>query len=108
MIDQDELEQMVSYRGNITGIAHTIFISPRGNIRHGPRVKVAINPRDSVAPRGIIATVTFEGKAIGPIDPQLLRQVRRFIELNRDVLLDYWNEKIYTDELQARIIPLDL
>ena len=26
----DELEEMVSYQKNVTGIDHTIFISPRG------------------------------------------------------------------------------
>ena len=34
-----ELEEMVSYRKNVTGISHTVFISPRGNAAHGPRVK---------------------------------------------------------------------
>jgi hypothetical protein len=96
----DVFEEMVSYRANVTGISHTIFISPRGNAAHGPRVKVAIDPPDSLDPRGTIATITLGGAIIGTIDPQLARQVQQFIDVNRAVLLDYWNYKIDTDQLR--------
>jgi hypothetical protein len=32
-----------------------------------------------------------------------LDQARRFIALNREVLLDYWDYKIDTDELRQRL-----
>ena len=99
----DVFEEMVSYRANVTGIGHTIFISPRGNAAHGPRVKVAIDPPDSLDPRGTIATITLGGAVIGTIDPQLARQVQQFIDVNRAVLLDYWNYKIDTDQLRQRL-----
>ena len=99
----DELEEMVSYRKNVTGIDHTIFISPRGHAAHGPQVKVAIDPPDSVDPRSTIATITFDGAVIGVIDPQLARQVHQFIDVNRAVLLDYWNYKIDADQLPTKI-----
>jgi hypothetical protein len=99
-IEQDELEEMVSYRQNVTGISHTVFISPRGSARHGPRVKVAI---DTVDPRGRIATISFDGATIGTIAPLLARQVLRFIEVNRAVLLDYWHYQIDTDQLRQRL-----
>ena len=102
-IEQEELEEMVSYRGNVTGISHTVFISPRGNASHGPRLKVAIDPPDSLDPRGRIATVTIDGTAIGEIDSDLLRQVQTFIEINRPVLLDYWFYRIDTDQLRQRL-----
>jgi hypothetical protein len=105
--EQDELEQMVSYRANVTGISHTIFISPRGNAAHGPRVKVAIDPPDSLDPRGNITTITFDGAVIGAIDQHLARQVLRFIDINRAVLLDYWFYKIDTDQLRQRLQPID-
>jgi hypothetical protein len=98
-----EFEEMVSYRKNVTGISHTIFISSRGNTAHGPRVKVAIDPPDNLDPRGHIATITFDGTVIGMIDPELARQVDRFIQLNREVLLDYWYYRIDTDQLRQRL-----
>lgn len=103
-IDNDELQEMVSYRKNVTGIAHTIFISPRGNAQHAARVKVAIDPPDSLDPRSEIASVSITGDVVvGTIDPHLLQQVRRFIDRNRRVLIDYWNYAIDTDELRQRL-----
>lgn len=101
--DDLELEEMVSYRKNVTGISHTVFISPRGNAKHGPRVKVAINPPDSLAPFGEIATVAFDGTVIGNIPLPLLTDVREFITINSVVLLDYWHYRIDTSELQQRL-----
>jgi hypothetical protein len=99
----DEFEELVSYRKDTTGVDNTLFISPRGNARHGPRVKIAINPPDTLDPRGTIATITFAGEVIGEIDPLLLQQVQHFIEINRAVLLDYWFYRIDTKQLQQRL-----
>lgn len=96
----ERLEEIVSYRRSMTGIANTIFISPKG-------IKVAIVPPDSVDPRGEIASVAFDGRVVaGKINPDLLEQVRRFIAQNRQVLLDYWDYRIPTDELQRRLRPV--
>jgi hypothetical protein len=46
------VEEIVSYRKDVTGIDHTLFISPKGHTRHGPRIKLAVDPPDSVDPRG--------------------------------------------------------
>jgi hypothetical protein len=104
----DELEEMVSYRKNVTGVDHTLFISPRGNSRHEPRVKIAIDPPHSIDPRGQTAAVTLDGLVvIGPIPARLLTQVRRFVAINRDTLLAYWNYEIDTDELRKRLKGID-
>jgi len=95
----DEFEEMVSYRKDVTGIDCTVFISPRGIARHSPRIKIGLG----LDPRGNIATVTFDGTVIGAINPQLVRQVQRFVELNRAVLLDYWFYRIDTKQLQQRL-----
>jgi hypothetical protein len=41
-------------------------------------------------------------------DVKLLARVRRFVELNRDALLEYWHsDTMTTDELQRRLRPID-
>jgi hypothetical protein len=70
----DELEEAVSFRRNVTGIDHVIFILPH-------EIRVA-NPPDNLDPRG--------SATIGEIDPQLARQVQQFMAINRATLLDYW------------------
>jgi hypothetical protein len=53
--------------------------------------------------------VPFDQPAIGPIPTQLERQVRQFIDLNRDALLEYWglaDGGPTTDEFTARLKPI--
>ena len=37
------------------------------------------------------------------VPASLQKQVEKFIALNRDALLDYWNAKISTEELQEKL-----
>lgn len=102
----DDLTEMVSYRKNVTGIGHTVFISPRGNARHGPRLEIAIDLPDSLDPRTQTASVSIGMEPVvvgGMIPGELLQQVNQFILLNRDVLLDYWSYRIDTDQLRNRL-----
>ena len=106
--EEELLEEMVTYRKNVTGVDNTIFISPRGKTRHAARVKVAIDPPDAVDPRGNVAVIAVaDGRVVhGDIEPRLLRQVQQFIELNRDLLIDYWNAydtKVDTEDLRQRL-----
>jgi hypothetical protein len=106
---EDELlEEMLSYRKNVTGVDNTVFISPKGNTRHAPRVKVAIDPPDSVDPRASTASVAVaDGTVVaGEIPSALLEQVRRFIDANREVLIDYWEYRIDTEALRRRLKSL--
>jgi hypothetical protein len=90
LIAQADLEEMVSYRKNVTGVDHTIFISPKGNARHSPRIKIAIDPPDSLDPRSKTAAIDLEGKVVAGTR-------------NRRVLMDYWMYRIDTSELQQRL-----
>jgi hypothetical protein len=41
-------------------------------------------------------------------DAKLLARVRRFVELNRDTLLQYWHSNtMTTDEFQHRLRPIE-
>jgi hypothetical protein len=85
---EEELEDMVSARSEDTGLPNAIKIIP-GNLRHGPRIKVAIDPPDRFSDRGVSVYVSFGeapgsfGKASGVLPDALLRQVCEFIEMNR-------------------------
>jgi hypothetical protein len=105
LAEEELLQEMVSYRKNVTGIDNTIFISPKGNTRHAPRIKLAIDAPDSIDPRGKTASVAIgDGTVVvGDIPPRLLEKVRRFIDANREVLLDYWEYRIDTEALRRRL-----
>jgi hypothetical protein len=105
LAEEELLEEMVSYRTDVTGVSNTIFISPKGNTRHAARVKVAINPADSVDPRGETASVAISDGSVmaGNVSAALLKDVQRFIELNRAALIDYWEYRIDTEQLRQRL-----
>jgi hypothetical protein len=100
------LEEMVSFRKNVTGVANTVFISPKGQTRHAARIKVAIEPPDSLNPNAGTASIAVHDGSItagSDVPPALLRELQRFIDANRDALLDYWEYRIDTDELRQRL-----
>jgi hypothetical protein len=100
------LSEMVSYRKNMTGIDNTVFVSPNGQTRHAPPIKVAIDPPDSLNPSaGAVSIAIHDGPVVagGNVAPALLQQLRQFIEANRPALLDYWEYRIDTDELRQRL-----
>jgi len=103
--EREQLEEMVSYRGDVTGVDHTIFISPKARTQRAPRIKVAINPPDSLDPSARSASITIhDGNVVaGEVPTVLLKQAQQFIALNRDVLLDYWDYRIDTEQLRKRL-----
>ena len=111
LAEKELVEEMVSYRKDVTGIDHTVFISPKGHTRHGPRVKLAIDPPDTVDPRSKTASIAIKHPAIvagEDVPAPLLDQVRRFIDLNRVTLLDYWEYRIDTEQLRRRLNPINV
>jgi hypothetical protein len=103
-IEEELTADMVSYRKNVTGLDNTVFISVKFP-QHGPRIKVAVDPPTHVDPMGDNASVSIEdGRVVaGKLGADELAQVQRFIKVNREVLLDYWNKRIDTDELRNRL-----
>src|SRR5690349_14837328 len=88
LAEEELLEEMVAYRKNVTGVDNTIFILPKGNTRHAPRIKIAVDPPASVDPRGETASIAIADGVVaaGDVPRRLLDQARHFIALNRDVL----------------------
>jgi hypothetical protein len=90
-----------------TGIENTLWFIPAAGAQHGPRIKVAIDPKRAVSPGGKIAAVPFDAATKPEIAAALERQVREFIELNREALLQYWNPQIpSTKKFLAMLKPI--
>jgi len=108
LAEEEELTaDMVSYRKDVTGLDNTVFVSVRFP-RHSPRIKVAIDPPDSLNPDGNNASVAIHDGSVtaGHLPARALKQVRQFIELNRNVLLDYWEMHIDGNQLKERLRPV--
>lgn len=109
LAERELLGEMASYRQDDTGVDNTIFISTKSGARHGPRIKLAIDPPDSLNPLSETASIAIDSGNVvaGKVhSAKLLKQVQQFIELNRDLLLEYWECRISTADLGKRLKPI--
>jgi hypothetical protein len=88
-----DLFLMANLTFEVTGLHFVVWISPRGNAKHDVLVNVSSGPRDTsdmttVAIRPEIRVIE---RAMKSQDLVLLTQ---WIELNRDVLIRYWDGDI--------------
>jgi Domain of unknown function (DUF4160) len=104
--DQDEdLFLMANLHPKRTGLPFAIYISEKQG-RHDVRVKVAAGPRATqfIASIGLRPKIEVVG---GDLSAQDFELVRRWIELNRDVIIGYWNGDIEdTGDAIAALKPL--
>jgi hypothetical protein len=102
LMEAEEAEDMASVRRDISGIANTIFISGG---RHAARIKVAIDPPDSLNAWGKNTSVALHDYSIQGqnLPAALFEDVKAFIDLNREVLLAFWNCEIDTRQALDRL-----
>jgi hypothetical protein len=101
------LFEMANLRPERTGLPFVVFVSQKGGARHDVRVKVAhgakVRPSDmvTVAIRPSVRVVR------GKLDPSDLAQLRRWINLNQEILIKYWDGVIeYTEDAIAALQPI--
>jgi hypothetical protein len=103
--NEQEDQDMASLRSDETGVDNTIFVSTEGRARHAARIKIAIDPPDSFNASSKTASMAIHDYSVmgAPVPPRIAEQAKRFIELNREVLLRYWKAEISTREMLDQI-----
>lgn len=107
---ENELFDMANLSPALTGLPMVVWISERGRARHDARVKVSLvhgrraHPDQTVSVSVRPAVELVAGPAL---DARDLDQVRRWIELNREALLAYWNGDLLTDEVIGKLTRVD-
>jgi hypothetical protein len=99
--------EMANLRPERTGLPFVVFISQRGGARHDVRVKVARVPR--VRPSEMVTVALRPSVRVvrGRLDPQDLELLRQWIDINEQVLIDYWNGVIgYTEDALNALRPI--
>ena len=100
---------MANLRPERTGLPFVVFISQRGGARHDARVKVAPGARVRRSEMITVAIRPSVRVVRGKLDPADLASLRRWIELNQDVLVRYWDGDIeYTEDAIAALRPISL
>jgi hypothetical protein len=104
--DDTDLFTMANLFPEDTGLPFVVWISPRGAARPDARIKVAKSERATE----FVASVAIRPEprlAAGHLSTAELALAARWITLNRDVLLAYWDGEIQrTKEVFERLQPL--
>jgi len=107
---EDDFFFMSNLPPSFTGLPFVVWISQKGYAKHDCRVKVSMGPK--VKP-GDFVTVTVrpevrEIPSRGILRPDQMRALTRWIGLNRDVLVKFWEGDIeYTNEVLEQLKPLE-
>ena len=97
---------MANLRPDRTGLPYVVFISQKGGVRHDVRIKLARAAK--VRPSEMLTVAVRPSPRLirGAMNREEFDLVKRWIELNRNVLIDYWNGDIeYTEDVLAAITP---
>jgi hypothetical protein len=100
--------EMANLRPERTGLPSVVFISQRGGARHDVRVKVARVPR--VRPSEMVTVALRPSVRVvrGRLDPRDLALLQQWIDINEQVLIDYWNGVIgYTEDALNALRPIE-
>ena len=64
-LDDNELEEMVSYRKNVTGVENTVFISPKGNAASNlPLIRLIASTLAAKRPRSALTASSLPEQSI--------------------------------------------
>jgi hypothetical protein len=88
-----------------TGLPMTVWIGPRGGARHDVRVKVNMTHGARMEPTHL-ATVSVRPQPEllhGRLSSEDFDAVRRWIVLNEDVIVDYWDGALSTGAMIRRL-----
>jgi len=96
--DDGGLFEMANLFSKHTGLPFVVWISYRGAARHDVRVKVSASPK--VLPSQMTTVAIRPGVHVieGEMSSGDLALLTKWIELNRDVLLQYWEGDIDTKD----------
>jgi len=101
------LFDVANLRPERTGLPFVVFISQKGGARHDVRVKLARGAKARPSEMIRIAVRPTPRIVHGELNTLEFGLVRRWIELNEDVLVNYWNGNIeYTEDTLKSIKPL--
>jgi hypothetical protein len=101
------LFEMANLRPERTGLPFVVFVSQKGGARHDVRVKVAHGAK--VRPSDMVTVAIWPSVRVirGKLDPSDLTQLSRWIDLNQEVLIKYWEGVIeYTEDALTALRPV--
>jgi hypothetical protein len=104
---EDAPFEMANLRPQTTGLPFVVWISQQGSAQHDVRIKLSRTPK--AGPDWMTVAVRPDVRDLsGQLSGAELEQVRRWVELNRDTLVRFWDGDIaYTEDVLPMIRRVD-
>ena len=102
--DSELLFEMANLVQRDTGLPFVVWISPKGNARHNVRVKVSRSPKAVPSEMVSVAIRPDVHVVEGKMSASDLKLLSRWVELNRDVLVRYWDGDIESTKEAINLI----
>jgi hypothetical protein len=107
VLDECQTYEMVNLVPRLTGLPMTIWHKPKGGARHaGIKVNGVHGRRMAMENVASVRLQPVPKVVAGSLSADDRAKVFRWIAMNEEALLDYWNFTIDTDEFLARLRPL--
>jgi hypothetical protein len=109
LTDDLDLFEMANLYPRTTGLPMTVWISPKGGAKHDARVKVntAHGPSMDISAAATVGIRPSPAQLHGPqLSGADFAKVRNWIEVNEAALIDFWEGRIDTSEVLARLIKI--
>ena len=96
---------MANLRPKTTGLPMVVWVSERGNARHGARVKVALQHGDRINPShtAVFGVRPTPGLISGNLSTAEQRALSDWITLNEAAIVEYWDGVIDSGDLLQRL-----
>ena len=110
LVEDAHLFEMSNFKKNETGLPVNIYVSSGSGLDYKlPRIKAMVDFGDKMNIRNTISIILKKDFTEDDIvdyhrlPASIFKQLRKYINLNYDVLIDYWNDEISTTELTQRL-----
>ena len=106
---EDDPYTMANLRPAFTGLPMVVWVSERGNAQHDVRVKVCRIHGNAIQFNNTASVGVRPQPRLmaGNLSPPDLQAVSRWVTLNADPIVAYWDGIIDTSELMQRLRPLN-
>ena len=102
------LFEMANISPKRTGLPFVVWISPQAGAPHDVRVKVSRSPKVHSSELVSVAIRPDVHVVGGKLNAHDLSLLRKWVDLNRDVIVKYWEGDIeYTEDAIAALKPID-
>ena len=105
---------MSNLRKQDTGLPVNVYVSSGGSVnkRHSPRIKVMRSSSDKMNPNETVSVILKKNITVDDIvgydviPTKTFEQIQKWVHINYETLMDYWNDDISTVEMIQRIKSL--